>query len=108
LGPVSELAAAFFDLFDFILLRSRSTVFMTLTQHSAASSTIPPMEKLQKRVQSMVDSKLLKPTDGIWKIAFLYGNEWGFWKKELESFEFGMSDPVSDLLAVEVWEENEG
>jgi hypothetical protein len=65
-----------------------------------------PMEKLQRQVQKLVDSKLLKPTDSIWKIALLYGDDWSFWKQELEAFEFSMKDPVSELLAVESWEED--
>lgn len=65
-----------------------------------------PMEKLQRQVQKLVDSKLLKPTDSIWKIALLYGDDWSFWKQELEAFEFSMRDPVSELLAVESWEED--
>ncbi|MCU0549244.1 MAG: DUF4327 family protein [Leptolyngbya sp. Prado105] len=65
-----------------------------------------PMEKLQRQVQKLVDSKLLKPTDSLWKIALLYGDDWSFWKQELEAFEFSMKDPVSELLAVESWEED--
>jgi hypothetical protein len=65
-----------------------------------------PMMKLQRQVQSLVDSKLLKPTDSIWKIALLYGDEWTYWKRELEEFEFSLKDPVSELLKVKVWEEN--
>lgn len=65
-----------------------------------------PMEKLQRQVQKLVDSKLLKPTDSIWKIALLYGDDWSYWKQELEAFEFSMKDPVSELLAVESWEED--
>ncbi len=64
-----------------------------------------PMEKLQRQVRKLVDSKLLKPTDSLWKIALLYGDEWSFWKQELLAFDFTMQDPVSDLLAVESWEE---
>lgn len=63
------------------------------------------MVKLQRHVRSLVDSDILKPTDGLWKIAFLYGDEWGHWRSELEAFEFTMRDPVSELLQVEVWEE---
>ncbi len=67
-----------------------------------------PMEKLQRQVQKLVDSKLIKSTDGLWKIALLYGDEWAYWKQELISFEFSMKDPVSALLAVDMWEEDEG
>jgi hypothetical protein len=66
-----------------------------------------PMEKLQRQVRKLVDSKLLKPSDGLWKIALLYGDEWGYWKQELLAFEFTMKDPVSSLLAVDTWEEDE-
>jgi hypothetical protein len=64
-----------------------------------------PMVKLQRQVQSLIDSKLLKPTDSIWKIALLYGNEWSYWKNELLEFGFSMQDPVQELVAVEEWEE---
>jgi hypothetical protein len=66
-----------------------------------------PMMKLQRQVRSLVDRKLLKPTDGLWKIAFLYGDEWPHWRKELEDFDFKMQDPVAELLKVDVWEEDE-
>ena len=36
------------------------------------------MGKLQRQVRSLVDSKLMKPTDSIWKIALLYGDEWNY------------------------------
>lgn len=65
------------------------------------------MMKLQRQVRSLVDRKLLKPTDGLWKIAFLYGEEWAYWRKELEDFDFKMQDPVEELLKVDVWEEDE-
>lgn len=66
-----------------------------------------PMEKLQRQVRSLVDKKLIRSTDSLWKIALLYGDEWVYWKKELLSFDFSMQDPVSYLLAVESWEEEE-
>lgn len=65
-----------------------------------------PMVKLQRQVQSLIDSKLLRPTDSIWKIALLYGNEWSHWKNELLEFGFSMQDPVQDLLVVEEWDED--
>lgn len=64
------------------------------------------MVKLQRQVRKLVDSKLLKPTDSIWKIALLYGDDWTFLKQELLDFEFSMQDPVSALLAVESWEDD--
>ncbi|MGV0026590.1 DUF4327 family protein [Phormidesmis priestleyi] len=65
-----------------------------------------PMVKLQRQVRSLVDSKLLKPGDSLWKIALLYGDEWAYWKQELQAFDFTMQDPVSDLLSVDSWEED--
>jgi hypothetical protein len=67
---------------------------------------IHPMVKLQRNVQSLVESNIIKPTDSIWKIALLYGNEWQHWKQELQDFGFSMQDPIADLLAVENWDEN--
>jgi Domain of unknown function (DUF4327) len=64
-----------------------------------------PMVKLQRHVRSLVESNIVKPTDSIWKIAFLYGDEWPYWKKELQEFEFSMQDPIGDLLDVEAWDE---
>jgi len=64
------------------------------------------MVKMQRQVRSLVNSNILKPTDSIWKIAFLYGDEWAHWKQELQDFEFSMQDPVSELLAVENWEDD--
>jgi hypothetical protein len=64
------------------------------------------MEKFQRQVRSLVQSKVLKPSDRLWKIALLYGEDWSYWKRELEDFEFSMQDPVGDLLAVETWEED--
>ncbi|WP_263971616.1 DUF4327 family protein [Leptolyngbya ohadii] len=66
-----------------------------------------PMEKLQRQVRSLVQSKVLKPSDRIWKIAFLYGDDWAFWKRELQDFDFSMQDTIESLLAVETWEEDE-
>lgn len=64
-----------------------------------------PMGKFQRQVRSLVDSKVIRPTDPLWKIALLYGEEWSHWKKELEDFEFSMQDPISDLIAVESWDD---
>ena len=65
-----------------------------------------PMQKFQRQVRSLVQSKAVKPADSIWKIALLYGDEWAHLKQELEDFDFSMQDPISDLLAVESWEES--
>jgi hypothetical protein len=64
-----------------------------------------PMVKFQRQVHSLVDSKIIKPSDKLWKIALLYGDEWSYWKKELLEFGFTMQDSISDLLAVEAWDE---
>ncbi len=64
------------------------------------------MSKFQRQVRSLVDSKVVRPSDRLWKIALLYGDEWSYWKKELEDFEFSMKDPISDLLLVESWDED--
>lgn len=64
-----------------------------------------PMAKFQRQVQSLVKRNVVKPTESIWKIAFLFGKDWAHWKRELVDFEFSMRDPISDLLAVESWEE---
>ena len=64
-----------------------------------------PMVKFQRKVSSLVESKVLKPSDSIWKIALLYGDDWGYWKKELQEFGFTMQDPLSELLMVEAWDE---
>lgn len=68
---------------------------------------IHPMVKVQRQVRSLVDSQIVKPSDRIWKIAFLFGDDWIRIKQELLEFEFSMQDPLSELLAVEVWEEED-
>ncbi|WP_421657205.1 DUF4327 family protein [Leptothermofonsia sp. ETS-13] len=72
-----------------------------------SQQVLHPMVKLQRQVQKLIDSKLLKPTDSIWKIALLYGDDWSFWKQELLAYDFTMQDPVSELLAVESWEDED-
>jgi len=67
---------------------------------------IHPMFKLQRKVRSLVESNAMKPTDSIWKMAFLYGEEWSYWKKELQAYDFTMQDPVSEILAVEAWDDD--
>ena len=64
-----------------------------------------PMMKFQRKVSLLVESKVLKPSDSIWKLALLYDNEWAYWKKELLDFGFVMQDPVSEVLLVEAWDE---
>ena len=68
---------------------------------------IHPMVKVQRQVRSLVDSQIVKPGDRIWKIAFFFGDDWTRIKQELLEFEFSMQDPLSELLAVEVWEEED-
>jgi hypothetical protein len=64
-----------------------------------------PMVKFQRQVHSLVESKIIKSSDKLWKIALLYGDEWGYWKQELLEFGFTMQDSIGDLLAVEAWDE---
>lgn len=66
-----------------------------------------PMVKFQRQVRSLVESNVIKPSDSLWKIAFLYQDDWSHWKKELQEFDFTMKDPISELLAVDTWEEDE-
>lgn len=66
---------------------------------------VHPMVKLQRKVQSYVKRNVVKPEDSIWKIAFLFGDEWPHLRKELEDFDFSTRDPISELLAVETWED---
>ncbi|MBD2460055.1 DUF4327 family protein [Oscillatoria sp. FACHB-1407] len=95
-----------------MVLNQARTCFTEIFENSNMTKTvvdqqvIHPMVKLQGKVRSLIESKAIKPTDSIWKIALLYGDEWSYWKKELEDFDFSMRDPISDLLAVESWEEN--
>lgn len=72
-----------------------------------SQQVIHPMVKLQRQVHSLVKSNIIKPTDSLWKIALLYGDEWPHWKQQLLEFDFSMQDPVSDLLVVEGWDEDE-
>ncbi|MCT7950935.1 DUF4327 family protein [Ancylothrix sp. C2] len=72
-----------------------------------SQQVVHPMEKFQRQVRSLVEKKILKPTDSLWKISLLYGDEWPYWKNELQEFDFSMQDPVSMLLAVETWEDEE-
>ena len=74
----------------------------TVVQPSVAH----PMFKFQRQVQKLVDSRLIKPEEPLWKIALLFGDDWVYWKGELQDFDFSMQDPISALLAVESWEED--
>lgn len=78
-----------------------------MTETIAKPAVVHPMVKLQRQVESLVNkSRVVKPSDPLWKIAFLFGDEWSHWRKELEDFEFVMQDPIADLLAVQSWEED--
>ena len=65
-----------------------------------------PMMKLQRKVSSLVESKIIKPEDRIGKIALLLGNDWSHWKRELSDFDFSPQDRISELLLVEDWDED--
>jgi hypothetical protein len=71
-----------------------------------SQQVIHPMEKFQTQVSSLVNSNIIQPTDRLWKIAFLYEKDWDFWKKELLEFGFSMQDPISELIAVDAWDED--
>ena len=64
-----------------------------------------PMLKLQRKVSSLVESNIIKPEDNIGKIALLFGDKWGYWKEELQAFDFSLKDPIADLLVVEDWDD---
>ena len=64
-----------------------------------------PMVKLQQRVSSLVNSRIIQPDDNIAKIALLFGSEWSFLKSELLAYGFSLQDPVRDLLVVQTWDD---
>ena len=68
-------------------------------------SVIHPMVKLQQRVSSLVNSRVIQPHDNIAKIALLFGDEWSFFKSELLAYGFSLKDPVSDVLVVQTWDD---
>lgn len=65
-----------------------------------------PMMKLQRQVSSLVQSKIVDPSDRIGKIALLLGNDWSYWKNELLDFDFSSQDSIQELLDVEDWDED--
>jgi hypothetical protein len=77
-----------------------------MTQAVLSLQTTHPMVKLQRKVRSLVDSKVMKRSDSLWKLSLLYGDDWEHWKKELIDFGFSMQDPLSDLLSVEQWDDD--
>ena len=66
---------------------------------------IHPMVKLQQRVSSLVNSRIIQPDDNIAKIALLFGSEWSFLKSELLAYGFSLQDPIKDLLVVQKWDD---
>lgn len=64
-----------------------------------------PMVKLQQRVSSLVNSRIIQPDDQIAKIALLFGNEWSFLKSELLAYGFSLQDPIKEILVVQTWNE---
>ncbi|MDJ0533911.1 MAG: DUF4327 family protein [Xenococcaceae cyanobacterium MO_207.B15] len=70
-----------------------------------SKQTIHPMVKLQRKVSSLVEEKIVQPEDRISKIALLLGNDWQYWKNQLIEFDFSVKDPIKELLLVEYWEE---
>jgi Domain of unknown function (DUF4327) len=73
---------------------------------SMTQPVLHPMDKFQRQVRSLVGSRKLNTTDSLWKVAFVYGDEWGYWKQELLEFGFTMKDPIQELLAVQAWDED--
>ncbi len=76
-----------------------------MTQTMINQTVAHPMAKFQRQVKSLVKRNVVQPEDSLWKVAFLFGEDWSHWRRELEEFEFSMQDPIADLLAVESWEE---
>ena len=64
-----------------------------------------PMVKLQRKISSLVNSKIVTPEDNLSKIALLLGADWKYWKNELLEFDFSLKDPIQELLLVEDWDE---
>ena len=64
------------------------------------------MMKLQRKVSSLVESRIVKPDDRIGKIALLLGSDWSYWKNELLDFDFSPQDQIQELLSVEDWDED--
>jgi len=71
------------------------------------SAVAHPMDKFQRKVRSLVETKAISPGDRLWKIAFIFGDKWPHWKAELEAFDFTTQDTIAELLAVDCWEEDE-
>ena len=61
------------------------------------------MVKLQRKISSLVNSKIVTPEDNLSKIALLLGTDWKYWKNELLEFDFSLKDPIQVLLLAEDW-----
>jgi hypothetical protein len=72
-----------------------------------SNQVVHPMVKLQQRVASLVNSRVIQADDHIAKIALLFGREWSFLKSELLAYGFSLQDPVKDLLVVETWDDED-
>jgi hypothetical protein len=71
----------------------------------STTQVIHPMVKFQQQVRSLTESKLVNASDRLWQVALVFGNDWQHWKRELIDFGFTMQDPIAELLAVEVWDD---
>jgi hypothetical protein len=71
----------------------------------STTQVIHPMVKFQQQVRSLTESKLVNASDSLWQVALVFGNDWQHWKRELIDFGFTMQDPIAELLAVEVWDD---
>ncbi len=76
-----------------------------MTNTTMTPAVLHPMGKLQRQVQSLVNSQKLKPTDSLWKVGLLFPDKWSHLKGELIDFEFSMQDPIASFLEVETWED---
>ncbi len=70
------------------------------------TQVVHPMVKFQQQVRSLVDAKLVKPSDSLWQIALVYGDEWQHWKKELAELGFSTQDTIGEMLAIDGWDED--
>lgn len=82
-----------------------SKIYLYMTNTSVAQSVVHPMGKLQRKVQSLVNSRKLKPHDSLWKVGLLFPDKWSHLKHELLDFEFSMQDPIQSFLEVEGWDD---
>jgi len=70
------------------------------------TQVVHPMVKFQQQVRSLVDAKLVKPSDSLWQVALVYGDEWQHWKKELAEFGFSTQDAIGEMLSIDGWDED--